>query len=348
MARQREQLFASAERGRPEVGHETWHQIDVRAGGEAYRLRVAQTRGNRYRVELEGVAGGRHAERDRPVRARGSPSAGTTYAVLVGAAGPGLPRGGRRRRAPDLRRRGRAGPRTRAGDGRGACRSRRATPSRPATTVAVVESMKLETALRAPFAGRVREVLVAGQHAGGGRHEAAAPGAGRRRAPPEESPQRAGRPGRAGRAAATAATRTSPSAAAADALAALRSLVLGYDVDEADARAAAARAVRGPRRTARRRPGRARRRARDHADLRRPLGAVAQPAWLGGRGDPAERRPRGRQRRAGAQPAGVPATPSCAPATPTPRGCPSRSGPRCAPRSPTTASATWARRTTMR
>jgi hypothetical protein len=33
VARQREQLFASAGRGRPEVGHETWHQIDVRAGG---------------------------------------------------------------------------------------------------------------------------------------------------------------------------------------------------------------------------------------------------------------------------------------------------------------------------
>ena len=67
-ARQREQLFASAERGRPEVGHETWHQIDVRAGGEAYRLRVAQTRGNRYRVELEGV----------PVDVRPSGSAGSS------------------------------------------------------------------------------------------------------------------------------------------------------------------------------------------------------------------------------------------------------------------------------
>ena len=44
-ARQREQLFASAERGRPEVGHETWHQIDVRAGGEAYRLRGRARRG---------------------------------------------------------------------------------------------------------------------------------------------------------------------------------------------------------------------------------------------------------------------------------------------------------------
>ena len=54
VARQRERLFASAERGRPEVGHETWHQVDVRAAGESYRLRVAQSRGARYRVELDG------------------------------------------------------------------------------------------------------------------------------------------------------------------------------------------------------------------------------------------------------------------------------------------------------
>ena len=31
--RQEGRLFASAERGRPEVGHETWHQVDVRADG---------------------------------------------------------------------------------------------------------------------------------------------------------------------------------------------------------------------------------------------------------------------------------------------------------------------------
>ncbi|HEX5813320.1 MAG TPA: carboxyl transferase domain-containing protein, partial [Pseudonocardia sp.] len=50
-----------------------------------------------------------------------------------------------------------------------------------------------------------------------------------------ESPQQ--RVGLDALAAATAATRTSPSTAAADALVALRSLVLGYDIDEADARA---------------------------------------------------------------------------------------------------------------
>ena len=50
----RSRLFVSAERGRPEVGHEVWHQVDVRAVGEAYRLRVARTRPSRYRVVLDG------------------------------------------------------------------------------------------------------------------------------------------------------------------------------------------------------------------------------------------------------------------------------------------------------
>ena len=49
-------MFASAERGRPEVGHETWHQADVRVGSQGYKLRVSQPRPGRYRVELDGRA----------------------------------------------------------------------------------------------------------------------------------------------------------------------------------------------------------------------------------------------------------------------------------------------------
>ena len=100
-----------------------------------------------------------------------------------------------------------------------------------------MESMKLETALRAPFAGRVREVLVAvnTQVEGGTtllRLEPAGDGA-----QAEEAPRtRVGLAGLAAAATEAAATRTSPSAAAADALDALRSLVLGYDIDEAAAR----------------------------------------------------------------------------------------------------------------
>ncbi len=233
VARQREQLFASAGRGRPEVGHETWHQIDVRAGGEAYRLRTAQTRGNRYRVELEGVPVDVTADRiDRYERRL--TVAGTTYAVLVAPQGPdylvevdgavhrisGGEAGLVRAPAPAMV----VALPVAAGDTVAA-----------GATVAVVESMKLETALRAPFAGRVREVLVpVNTQVEGGttllRLEPAGDAA------PEESPQqRVGLDALA--AAATAETRTSPSTVAADALVALRSLVLGYDVDEAAARA---------------------------------------------------------------------------------------------------------------
>ena len=234
-ARQREQLFASAERGRPEVGYETWHQIDVRAGGEAYRLRVAQTRGNRYRVELEGVPVDVSAERIGRFERRLT-IAGTTYAVLVAPQGAdhlvevdgavhrisGGEAGLVRAPAPAMV----VAIPVAAGDIVAA-----------GEPVAVVESMKLETALRAPFAGRVREVLVAvnTQVEGGTtllRLEPAGDGA----QAEEDVEDRVGLAGLAAASTEAAATRTSPSAAAADALDALRSLVLGYDVDEAAAR----------------------------------------------------------------------------------------------------------------
>src|SRR5437660_3035516 len=52
--RQRDRLFTSAERGRPEVGHETRHQVDVRVGGDAYKLGVSRCRPARYHVDLDG------------------------------------------------------------------------------------------------------------------------------------------------------------------------------------------------------------------------------------------------------------------------------------------------------
>ena len=337
MARQRERLFASAERGRPEVGHETWHQVDVRVG-----------------------------RRVLPAAGRPSPAAAATTWSWTASAVDVERRAHRALRAPAHRRRARRSRccrRRRARDylvevdgavhrisGGEAGLVRAPAPAmvvaipvvggRQVTAgdvVAVVESMKLETALRAPFAGRVREVLVAAEHPGRGRHDAAAPGAGRRRRRGRASRRAARRPGRRwprrhGRGAHVAADRGRRRARprCATSCSATTST-------RRDARAAAAPPCPRPApHLPDRRPGRARRRARDHADLRRPVGAVAQPA-----------RPRGR----GAQPSGVPegdsaerratrrstSTPSCAPATPTPRGCPSRSGPGCAPRSPTTA-----------
>jgi acetyl/propionyl-CoA carboxylase alpha subunit/acetyl-CoA carboxylase carboxyltransferase component len=234
VARQRERLFASAARGRPEVGHETWHQIDVRAGGAAYRLRMAQTRGNRYRVALDGVSVDVTAERigrfDRRLTV-----GDTTYAILAAPQGPdylvevdgavhriaGGEAGLVRAPAPAMV----VAIPVAAGDAVGA-----------GDTVAVVESMKLETALRAPFAGRVREVLVAAntQVEGGTTLLRLEPADGTGAATADGA-----RVDLAALAAAPAPAASSPVAAATatDVLTALRYLVLGYDLDEADARA---------------------------------------------------------------------------------------------------------------
>ena len=335
-------------RGRPEVGHETWHQIDVRAGGAAYRLRMAQTRGNRYRVALDGRPASTSPRSAPAGSSGGSPSAGTTYAILAAPQGPDYLvevdgavhriSGGEAGlvRAPGAR------------DGRGDSPSRRATRSAAGDTVAVVESMKLETALRAPFAGRVREVLVAANtQVEGGTTLLRLEPAGRDAAPTVRR-RRARRPGGAGRGPA-AATRTSAATAAADALTALRYLVLGYDLDEADARALP-RALSAARTAL---PG-------DDPDVlagelaimrifadlsalsRNRRGPEAPRAHRGPTAPPRPTPPRRRTTRRSTS------TPSCAPATPTPRACPSRSAPGCAPRSRTTASRDSAHPTTRR
>ena len=227
VARQRERLFASAARGRPEVGHETWHQIDVRAGGAAYRLRVAQTRGNRYRVELDGTRVDLTAERTGRFERRLTVGS-TTYGVLAAPQGPdylievdgavhriaGGEAGLVRAPAPAMV----VALPVAAGD-----------TVEAGATVAVVESMKLETALRAPFAGRVLEVLVAANTQVEG-------GTTLLRLEPVGT-EAAADAGRVDLAAPDPATPPVPRAAASDVLDALRSLVLGYDIDAADARA---------------------------------------------------------------------------------------------------------------
>ncbi len=167
--RQQDRLFTSAERGRPEVGNETWHQVDVRAAGEAYRLRVARSGPARYRVELDGCAVDVEVERSGRferrltvggVDARSADAArGRMFAVLSVAQGSdylvevdgavhrisGGEAGLVRAPAPAMV----VAVPVKAGD-----------LVAEGDVVAVVESMKLETALRAPVAGQVAEVLV--------------------------------------------------------------------------------------------------------------------------------------------------------------------------------------------
>ncbi|WP_417715127.1 biotin carboxylase N-terminal domain-containing protein [Pseudonocardia lutea] len=239
VARQQERLFTAAERGRPEVGAETWHQTDVRAAGESYRLRVARTRANRYRVVLE-VPGGAPQAVDVDVERSGRferrlTVGDTTYSVLsapqdtdylVEVDGAvhrisGGEAGMVRAPAPAMvvAVPVTAGQEVAEGD-----------------VVAIVESMKLETALRAPFAGTVAEVLVPSntQVEGGTKLVRLEPAA------DAEGPAAGGDRADFSALLGTGAD-TDPAAAAADVLTALRWQVLGYDVDERESRPLLAR-----------------------------------------------------------------------------------------------------------
>ena len=155
--RQQDRLFTSAERGRPEVGHETRHQVDVRVGGEAYKLGVSRTRPVRYHVELDGRSAEVDVNRSGRFELRLA-VAGQTFDVLSVAQGPdylvevdgtvhrisGGEAGLVRAPAPAMV----VAISVAAGD-----------EVAEGDVVAVVESMKLETSLRAPAAGRVAEVF---------------------------------------------------------------------------------------------------------------------------------------------------------------------------------------------
>jgi acetyl/propionyl-CoA carboxylase alpha subunit/acetyl-CoA carboxylase carboxyltransferase component len=230
--RQCDRLFTSAGRGRPEVGHEMWHEADVQVGGEAYKLRMSRSRPTRYRVGLDGRAVEADVERSGRFEltlATGSQhfdvlsvAQGADYLVEVDGAVHRISGGEAgliRAPAPAMvvTIPVSAGDEVAEGD-----------------VVAIVESMKLETALRAPAPGRVAEVLaeVNTQVETGSKlvriEQDAAVGGGR-----ETGSQgaRADLDALAG----VAKDDGDPAAAAADALTALRSMVLGYDIDEQEA-----------------------------------------------------------------------------------------------------------------
>jgi len=243
VARQLERLFTSAERGRPEVGAETWYQVDVRAAGQAYRIRVAQLRRAHYRVVLDGDA----TDPDQSVDVRAErmgrferrlTAGGQTYSVLSVQQGPdylievdgvvhrisGGEAGLVRAPAPAMVVAIAVAPGDEVAAGE---------------VVAVVESMKLETALRAPVAGRVREVLVAAN---------TQVEAGTKLVRLEPTPESAAAgvvPTGGARVDLSAfATAVPVEGGTAEALAVLRDLVLGYDIDEGAARPLLARLSR--------------------------------------------------------------------------------------------------------
>ncbi|HEY4992715.1 MAG TPA: biotin/lipoyl-containing protein, partial [Nakamurella sp.] len=229
--RQRDRLFTSAERGRPEVGHETRHQVDVRMGGEAYRLRMSRSRPVRYQVELDGRAVDVDVERSGRFELRLTVG-GQAFDVLSVAQGPdylvevdgavhrisGGEAGLVRAPAPAMV----VAITVAAGD-----------EVAEGDVVAVVESMKLETSLRSPATGRVAEVFadVNTQVESGAKLLRIEP-----EADEAEAAETADGRERADLGAlSTAAADGDPAGVAADALAALRSLVLGFDVDETEA-----------------------------------------------------------------------------------------------------------------
>ena len=227
--RQQDRLYTSAERGRPEVGHEVWHQVDVRAAGQSYRLRVARTGKTRYRVVLDGadvvdadaVQVGRFERRlslaDRTFSVL-AVAQGSDYLIEVDGAVhriSGGEAGLLRAPAPAMV----VAISVRPGD--------RVTEGE---VLAVVESMKLETALRAPLSGVVAEVLVPAntQVESGTKLIRLEPN-------PDEDAAPANADQRVNFGALAGLRPSDPGQAAADALARLRSLVLGFDIDDAEA-----------------------------------------------------------------------------------------------------------------
>src|SRR5580693_4164162 len=245
--RQKDRLFASAERGRPEVGHETFHQVNVRVGSEAYQLRVSQPRPARYRVQLTGDKQGRAVQVDVERSGRFeltlgvggqhydvlSVAQGADYLVEVDGAVHRISGGEAglvRAPAPAMVVAITVGVGDEVAEG---------------DVVAIVESMKLETALRAPVPGRIAEVLV---------DVNTQVETGAKLVRIEQDPELQADGGRESDArvdlsalAGPGGDEHDPAAAAADALAALRSMVLGFDIDGDEAgrqlkRLAAARA----------------------------------------------------------------------------------------------------------
>src|SRR6478735_4532720 len=156
-ALERSSFYAFARRGRPEAGAQVSRAVEVRHRGQAYRIVVSQLAPGRYRADVDGIAVEAEVER-LSGHERRITIGGQTHRTMIS------------RQGADLLVEVHGVPHRITRDDGGFVRSH--GPSvvvaipvsegdevAEGDVVAIVESMKMETSLTAPFAGRVRRVL---------------------------------------------------------------------------------------------------------------------------------------------------------------------------------------------
>jgi acetyl/propionyl-CoA carboxylase alpha subunit/acetyl-CoA carboxylase carboxyltransferase component len=155
--RERAAFLASARGGRPRSRHEVERTLELGYRGQVYRLTVAKVSQDRYRVELDGRYVDVDVDRLGPLESRLTIGDERFSVVAVEAPGSHLVEvdGISHRVTRD------AGGVVHA-PAPSVVVALRVQPGQDVDagqTLAVLESMKMETAVRAPFAGRVRELL---------------------------------------------------------------------------------------------------------------------------------------------------------------------------------------------
>ncbi|WP_369135170.1 carboxyl transferase domain-containing protein [Modestobacter sp. I12A-02662] len=158
-ARERAAFLASAQGGRPRAPHEVGRTVELGSRGQAYRLTVATVGRDRYRVTLDDRYTDVDVDRLSPLESRLTVGDDRFSVVAVQATGSSLVEvdGVSHRVSRDVGGIVRApAPAVVV-----AVRAEVGQEVEAGQTIVVLESMKMETAVRAPFAGRVREVRVA-------------------------------------------------------------------------------------------------------------------------------------------------------------------------------------------